>query len=247
LREDLGWLTARPIAHRGLHGLAEGTVENCPAAFAAAIEGGYGIECDLQLSADGEAMVFHDSTLDRLTEGTGRVAARTAADLKRVPFRTTGDRMQSLGEFLDQIGGRTVAVIELKSRAGEEGLLEARTAQCLRAYPHRAAVMSFNPRSMAWFAANAPDIARGQISMAYRDTASRKLPAWRRVALRHLLFNAISRPDFIAYDIRALPAPAVGLWRRLGRPVLTWTVRTEHDRAVAAIHADQIIFETFRP
>lgn len=246
MRKELDWLTARPVAHRGLHGLADGVVENCPAAFEAAIEGGYAIECDLQISADGEAMVFHDSTLDRLTEETGKVAARTAADLARVRFRTTSDRMQTLGEFLDQIAGRAVPVIELKSRRGEEGPLEARTAEMLRAYPHPAAVMSFNPRSMAWFAANAPEIARGQISMAYTDGPSRKMPAWQRFALRHFLFNLQSRPDFVAYDVRALPAPGVALCRRLGLPALTWTVRTDADRDTAARYADQIIFETFR-
>ena len=247
LRNDLDWLLARPFAHRGLHGQEDGVVENCPRAFEAAIDGGYAIECDLQLSSDGEAMVFHDATLDRLTEETGKLADRTAAQLKRVAFRATGDRIQTLGEFLDQVAGRAVPVIELKSRSGEEGRLEQRTATCLAAYGHNAAVMSFNPGSMAWFAANAQHVTRGQISMAYTDGPSLRLPAWQRFALRHFLYNIRSRPDFVAYDVRALPAPGVALCRRLGLPALTWTVRTDKDRDTAARYADQIIFETFRP
>lgn len=241
------WLTARPIAHRGLHGLRPGVVENCPRAFEEAIAAGYGIECDLQLSADGEAMVFHDTTLDRLTVETGPVRARTAAELKKVRLRDTDDRMQTLPEFLEQVAGRTVPVIELKTRGGAHGPLEARTAQLLAAYPHPAAVMSFNPHSVAWFAANAPDIPRGQISQAFTDPQSMKMPAWQRFMLRHMLYALRSRPHFVAYDVRALPAPSVAIARRLGRRALTWTVRTPEERERAARYADQIIFEGFRP
>src|SRR5215467_7892294 len=96
---DLDWLVARPLAHRGLHDEQNGIVENTVSAFAAAIAARYGIECDLQISGDGEAMVSHDETLDRLTEGTGRLDAMTAAELRRVPFRATQDGMMTLGEL----------------------------------------------------------------------------------------------------------------------------------------------------
>src|SRR6476661_2946098 len=95
------WLTGRPIAHRGLHDAAKGVIENTPSAFRAAIAGNYAIECDLQISGDGEAMVYHDDTLDRLNEGTGRLDAMTAAALRRVAFKATADRMLSLGELCD--------------------------------------------------------------------------------------------------------------------------------------------------
>lgn len=245
--QDISWLTARPVAHRGLHGLTDGVVENLPRAFAAAIEGNYAIECDLQLSADGEAMVFHDPTLDRLTEETGKVFKRTAAELKQVAFKTTTDRMQTLGEFLDQVDGKVVPVIELKIRSGHEGPLEKRTAEVLESYKGQAAVMSFNPRSMGWFAANAPHITRGQLSFAYDDGPARTMPASQRFAMRHMLMNWRSRPHFIGFDINALPQWSVALRRSLGLPVLSWTVRTDAHRDTAAAHADQIIFETFRP
>ena len=112
----LDWLTARPVAHRGLHDAPNGIIENTPSAFAAAVAGNYAIECDLQISADGEAMVHHDDALGRLTDGSGRLDAMTAAELKRVPFRATADRMITVGDLCDLVAGRAPLVIELKSR-----------------------------------------------------------------------------------------------------------------------------------
>src|SRR5215831_5210404 len=112
---DIDWLVARPVAHRGLHD-GKCIIENTPTAFAAAVAGGYGIECDLQITADGEAMVHHDDALGRLTDGNARLDAMTAAELKRVAFKATADRMLTLGEFCDLVAGRATLVIELKSR-----------------------------------------------------------------------------------------------------------------------------------
>ena len=129
----LDWLIARPVAHRGLHDAQKGVIENTPSAFAAAIAGGYGIECDLQISADGEAMVHHDDALGRLTDGNGRLDAMTAAELKRVPFKATADRMITLGELCDLVAGRAPLVIELKSRFDGDRRLVAPRGQGARA------------------------------------------------------------------------------------------------------------------
>src|SRR4051794_11730494 len=110
---SLDWLVARPVAHRGLHDAAAGIVENTPSAFAAAVAGHYAIECDLQITADGEAMVHHDAVLGRLTHGDGRLDAMTAANLAQIPYRTTADRMITLGELCDLVAGRVTLVIEL--------------------------------------------------------------------------------------------------------------------------------------
>src|SRR3954453_7295875 len=115
----LDWLIARPVAHRGLHDAQKGVIENTPSAFAAAIAGGYGIECDLQISSDGEAMVYHDDALGRLTEGSAHVQTMTAAELKRVPFKAGTDRMITLGEMCDLAAGRSLLLIELKSHDGD--------------------------------------------------------------------------------------------------------------------------------
>lgn len=112
---DPGFVTARPVAHRGLHDAARGIVENMPAAIDAALAGGFAIEVDLQASADGEAMVFHDLTLDRLTQRSGPVGALTAAALAQVPFKATADRMMRLSDLLDRVAGRVPLLIEIKS------------------------------------------------------------------------------------------------------------------------------------
>src|SRR5262245_51391742 len=109
----LDWLIARPVAHRGLHDAAAGVIENTSSAFSAAIAGNYAIECDVQISADGEAMVFHDSTLDRLTIGQGELKAHTSDELKRIDFKNTPDRMMTLGELCAQVAGRVTLVIEI--------------------------------------------------------------------------------------------------------------------------------------
>ena len=141
----LAWLTARPIAHRGLHDAAAGTVENTAGAFAAAVAANYGIECDLQVSADGEAMVHHDDALGRLTEGSGRLAEMSAAALKAVRFKASGDRMLTLSELCELIAGRVTLLLELKSRFDGDRRLAQRAAAVLRDYAGPVAAMSFDP------------------------------------------------------------------------------------------------------
>ena len=108
------WLTARPVAHRGLHDRAHGVIENMPGAIRAAIEGRFSIEVDLQLTRDGEAMVHHDDALGRLTNGSGALRDKTAAELRQVAFRDTPERMMSLADLCTLVGGRVALVLELK-------------------------------------------------------------------------------------------------------------------------------------
>src|SRR5262249_58437694 len=153
---DLDWLIARPLAHRGLHDDAKGIIENTMSAFAAAVAGRYGIECDLQISGDGEAMVHHDDALSRLTEGSGRLDAMTAAELKRVEFKGTADRMITLGELCDFVAGRTAMLIELKSVRAGDPRLAARAADVLSGYGGNAAGVSFEARPGADPASHPP-------------------------------------------------------------------------------------------
>jgi glycerophosphoryl diester phosphodiesterase len=245
----LDWLIARPVAHRGLHDAAAGVIENMPAAFAAAIAGNYAIETDLQVTADGEAMVHHDASLGRLTEGTGELRAMTAADLKRVTFRATSERMLTLGELCDLVGGRVALVIELKSRFDGERRLAARTAEVLAGYRGPAAAMSFDPRQVEALHEAAPDLPRGIVAERwYEDPDWAPLSAAQKQILGNLLHGFRTRPHFVAYDIEGLPALAPLTARYLfGLPLLTWTVRTAEQRQRAARWASQMIFEGFRP
>ena len=241
---SLDWLIARPVAHRGLHDATAGVIENTPSAFAAAVAHNYAIECDLQVSADGEAMVHHDYVLGRLTEGNGCLEEMTSAELKRVAFKATTDRMISIGELCDLVGGRVTLVIELKNRRRGDERLAARAAAVLSGYAGAAALMSFDPAQIAPLRKLAPRLTRGLVAESWRGSregAARRALAYGRDLLR-------GHPQFIAYSVRQLPAALPLAARRFGgMPLLTWTVRTAADRERAARFADQMIFEGFRP
>jgi glycerophosphoryl diester phosphodiesterase len=243
------WLTARPIAHRGLHDAQKSIIENTPSAFTAAVAERYGIECDLQISADGEAMVYHDDVLGRLTEGNARLDMMTAADLKCVPFRATRDRMLTLGELCDLVAGRTTLVIELKSRFDGDRRLVRRATQVLAGYGERVAAMSFDPAQVAALREAAPTLTRGVVAESrYRDQDWEQLSATTKRAMGYFMHALRTRPQFIAYSVKDLPAAIPSIARALfGLPVLTWTVRSPDDRRQAARYADQMIFEGFQP
>src|SRR5207302_8411314 len=87
------WLTARPVAHRGLHDHTRGISENMPGAANAAIDGHVAIECDIQLTAVGEAMVHHGDDLVRLTEGRGALLQLTDRQVPPGAFQGTAARV----------------------------------------------------------------------------------------------------------------------------------------------------------
>jgi glycerophosphoryl diester phosphodiesterase len=229
----LAALIAKPFAHRGLHG--PGVLENSRAAFEAAIAAGHGIELDVQVTRDGHAMVIHDYDLDRLTEGVGRVCGMVAAELERIRLRDGRETIPTLPQVLTLIAGRAPLLIEVKSPGRRVDALSGAVAGALVGYDGPVAVMSFNPEIGRWFARNAPEVLRGLVvteaGRRWRGTPTRRLALWR------------SRADFLAYDIRDLPSRFAARQRGKGLPVLTWTCRSDAERARAALHADQIIYE----
>jgi glycerophosphoryl diester phosphodiesterase len=245
----LDWLIARPVAHRGLHDAQKGIIENTPSAFAAAIEQQYGIECDLQITADGEAMVHHDDALGRLTEGGGALAAMTAAELRRIRFKATTDWMITLGELCELVSGRATLVIELKSRFDGDLRLVRRAADVLSRYAGPAAVMSFDPAPIAALREISPGLPRGMVAERhYRHHEWDRLPRATKRSLSYFGHALRTRPQFVAYAVSDLPSVVPVVARRVfGLPLLTWTVRTAADREKAAHFADQMIFEGFRP
>ena len=246
---DLAWLTARPFAHRGLHDASAGVIENTGPAFTAAAAAGYGIETDLQISADGEAMVHHDDALGRLTEGTARLAELSAADIKAVRFKESSARILTLDELCELVAGRSTLLLELKSRFDGDLRLAKRTAEVMARYSGRFAIMSFDPDLIEAVRKTNPDLTRGMVAERhYSDAEWSQLPFWRKQSLAWLLHAPRSRPQFLAYSVQDLPAAPVSLARALcGLPLLTWTVRNEDNRRRAARYADQIIFEGWRP
>jgi glycerophosphoryl diester phosphodiesterase len=243
------WLTARPVAHRGLHDRTRGVIENMPGAMVAAIAGNFSIEVDLQLSADGEAMVHHDDDLGRLTLGSGSLRSHSADGLKQVAFKDTNERMMTLGDLCTLVDGRVGLVLEVKSHFDGDRQLVGRMAEILKSYDGPVAVMSFDPDQVLALRELLPTLPRGITAQRrYDDGEWMELTPGQRAGMQHLRHAFTTRPHFVAYWVKDLPAPAPWIARHIfGCALLTWTVRTPEQRATAEAHADQMIFEGFVP
>ena len=241
----VGFLTAQPIAHRGLHDWRQGVAENTASAFAAAIAGGYAIECDLQLTSDGEAVVFHDEQLERLTEGTGLVKDLTAAGMKQLAIRHSTDRVQTLAELLAQVKGQVPLVIELKSHWDGDQRLAARALDVLKDYRGPYCVMSFDPDVIAAVRRLSPATIRGIVAERADDSYYSALPLAKQMELRTLSHLSRTVPDFVSFFFEELPWAPITALRADGMPVISWTIRTPLQAARARRHSDQITFEGF--
>lgn len=233
-----------PVAHRGLWS-PDGAPENSLGAFQAARARGYGVELDVQLSADGEAMVFHDDDLARLTGEPGRLRERTAAALGEIRLRGTDERIPTLLEALAVIGHRTMAHLELKTPYGEVGRLEQRVHEILIDHAGPVAVIGFNPYSHAWFADRYPGVLRGLDSDRYLKAPH--LAETQRRAFARLEHVAIARPHFLALGVDMLPSEIAADLRAKGMPVVAWTIRGPAQWDGLKAHCDNMIFEGFAP
>jgi glycerophosphoryl diester phosphodiesterase len=233
----IGFLTARPIAHRGLH---DGNVEICEnslPAFNAAIARNFAIELDVQLSSDNEAIVFHDGTLDRLTEETGPVGERTADELKAMKLGKTGARIPTLRDTLEYVAGRVPIIVEMKNNGARNHALALAVAGDLVGYEGPVAVMSFAHSLLAAFHKTGSSAPLGLTAEGIGRISFEK----HHEALHHGI-------GFVSYHVKALPNPFVAHVRgTLGLPVITWTVRTPEDVAATSDYADQMTFEGFDP
>lgn len=240
---------ARPIAHRGLHRPAEGPIENTRGAFRAAIEGRFGIECDIQPSADGEAMVFHDFALDRLTTASGRTDSLPATALRALAFKAGADGMETLADLFAQTAGRVPLVVEIKSRFDGDGRIATRVAALARDYAGPLVFKSFDPAKLVALRDAGVTQPLGIVGESdYSHGEYDRLSADEKRALAELLHFPVSRPDFISWNHRNLPSAGPFLARAmLGLPVMSWTVRSAEAAAVIAPHVDQIVFEGFLP
>jgi glycerophosphoryl diester phosphodiesterase len=238
-----------PVAHRALHDRAHGVIENSPAAIRAAVAAGYGIEIDVQLSADGQAIVFHDDQLDRLTAKTGWVRDHTAKALGQMVLTGGTDTIPTLPDVLGIIAGQVPLLIEIKDQSltmtDTDGRLEAAVAAALRNYTGDVAVMSFNPHSIAHMARLAPDVARGITTSAYDPQDWAPLPPAQCDALREIPDYDRVGASFISHEGRDLARPRVADLKAAGAAILCWTIRSPEDEALARHVAQNVTFERY--
>ncbi|MBR9843938.1 MAG: phosphodiesterase [Rhodobacteraceae bacterium] len=238
-----------PLAHRALHDLGKGRPENSRAAINAAIAAGYGIEIDLQPSAEGRAMVFHDYALKRLTGQPGTISTTPANTLGGIPLLGGDEGIPTFSEILDLVAGRVPLLVEIKDQDGvlgpNIGPLEEAAARDVAGYDGPLAFMSFNPHSVAALADLAPHIARGLVTDSYNDTDWSLVPAARRDELRTIPDFDRTGASFISHRAADLSRPRVAEIKATGAPILCWTVRSPEEEATARAVADNVTFEGY--
>lgn len=242
---------ARPIAHRALHDRSAGRIENAIQSIKAAIAAGYPIEIDVQLTADGAAVVFHDDLLDRLSAQTGAVRARSAADLGQIVLRGSTDTIPTLDQVLALVAGQVPLLIEIKDQDGamgpDVGPLEQAVCRALAGYRGDVALMSFNPYAVAACRDLAPQIPRGLVTSAYDPQFWPELTPAICDHLRDIPDYDSCGASFISHEATDLDRPRVAQLRTQGAAVLCWTVRSAGAAAAALQIADNITFEGYLP
>ena len=242
LRELQGWA----YAHRGLHG--EGCPENSMAAFKAALDGGYGIEFDLHLLADGDLAVMHDSLLKRTTGAEGRIEDLTAEDLKNYHLEGTEETIPTFRELLDLYAGKAPLIVELKPVGNNHAALCKTACDMLESYEGAYCMESFDPRCIMWLKRNRPKIIRGQLSEDFVKS-DKKHPWILRFWLKHMLMNFLAVPDFVAYKyVDRKRSPSAWICRKLyGAAGVSWTLKSQEEFDIAVKEGWLPIFEGFEP
>lgn len=234
------WLVNKYIAHRGLHN--ETFAENSIGAFKNAIENNYAIEIDVQLIADGTVVVFHDTTLQRVTGQDGYLKnIPTEKDLYKYTLEGTKEHIPTFKEVLKVIDGTVPLLIEIKN-TGKVGELENKVIDMLKGYKGEFAIQSFNPYVLSYFKAHAPEILRGQLACYFKGE---KLSFIKKYLLKRLSLNRMAEPHFISYDVKNLPNRYVSKYKSL--PLIGWTVKSQEQYLDIVKHCDNIIFEDFIP
>jgi glycerophosphoryl diester phosphodiesterase len=238
-----------PLSHRGYHDKTKGVIENSRSAFRAAMDAGYGIELDVQRSADDVAVVFHDDDMDRLTDATGAFRDFSAAELGRTVLRGSTDTIPTLKEVLALVAGKVPLLIEIKENwntmQDTDGILEKGIAEALVGYGGPVAVMAFNPHCIAHMARLAPDLPRGLTTEAYDPVLNAPIPAEVCDYLRGIPDYDRTGSSFISHQVSDLGRPRVAALKAQGAAILCWTVRSPEMEAEARKVAHNITFEGY--
>lgn len=236
--KNIDFLTAKPIAHRGLHD--ESSPENSLSAFQKAIDLNLPIELDVQASLEGVPVVFHDASLERLTSLEGPIYHQTLDTLEKTPLKDSEDTIPSLKKVLSLINGQVPLLIEIKSESPYVSLTKA-VIETFKDYPGLYSLQSFDPRVVKLIKKLNPQIIRGQISGMFEESSLKPLKKW---ALSRMVRNIFNHPDYIVYDVHHLEKPWVQNARKK-RPLIAYTLTSKKASEDALKYSDQVIFEDF--
>ena len=239
--EDFAPFQNHFVAHRGLHSGDGAVPENSLAAFDAAGEKDYGVELDVTLSKDGQVVVFHDDSLKRVCGVDGYIEDLTLEELQNLSLLGSDQTIPLFTEVLAVYAGRGPMIVELKKTRARNDELCEKTLAILKTYEGDFCVESFDPTIVAWFREHAPEIVRGQLACKAKDYGN-AVPQWKAQALSLCLYNVLSRPHFIAYDLVEKPL-TVRFAELLGAKKVCWTSRKIEDTE----GQDTVIFEGYEP
>ncbi len=234
------WLTNQKIAHRGLHD--KDCPENTLSAFGKAIEHNYAVEIDIQMTKDGQLVVFHDYDLERLTGLKGDITLVDYDYIKDATVCNSQEKIPTFEEFLHFIDGKIPVLIEIKHHK-KVGVVEGKIAELLRQYKGQFAVQSFNPFIVKWFKHHAPEFIRGQLASDLKDDIAAQ---WQKNFIRYLCMTKINGSQFISYDVSDIKRKQI-LRKKKKMPIIMWTVRSEQDLEDTKGYYDNYIFEGFLP
>lgn len=241
MKRDTSFLTQNLIAHRGYHDIKKGIPENSIIAFKEAVKNNLIIELDVHVLKDRKVVVFHDDNIKRMTDIDKNIKDMTYDELDKIRLKKTEHKIPLLQEVLELINGKVPIIIELKCDV-KYGALEKEVIKILKNYHGKYAIKSFSPFSVNYFRKNSPETIRGQIASDFKN---KKMSKTKKIFLSEMLFNIISKPDFISYDIRALPNNRVAKLRK-SKIVLGWTIRSYEELEKAKKYCDNAICENIK-
>lgn len=241
--DKISWIKETPIAHRGLH--TKDIPENSLSAFENALKNNYAIELDVQFTKDKEIVVFHDENLKRITNDTRNIEDVNYDELKNLRLGNTNEIIPTLEEVLELVDSKVAILIEIKDCKDYIELSE-KTYEILKGYEGNYAIQSFNPFILEWYKNNASEVVRGQLSGTFTE-GSESLNSFEKFALKNMLLNFKSKPNYIGYDLEGIPKSKLESLRKKGVPIIVWTVKNKEDMEKAYKYSDNITFENFLP
>lgn len=241
--DKISWIKETPIAHRGVH--TKDIPENSLSAFENALKNNYAIELDVQFTKDKEVVVFHDENLKRMTNDTRNIEDVNYDELKNLRLDNTNEIIPTLEEVLELVDSKVAILIEIKDCKDYIELSE-KTYEILKGYEGNYAIQSFNPFILEWYKNNASEVIRGQLSGTFTE-GSESLNSFEKFALKNMLLNFKSKPNYIGYDLEGIPKSKLESLRKKGVPIIVWTVKNKEDMEKAYKYSDNITFENFLP